>query len=276
MRLAVFLLLFANALLFAYARLDNASVSEPGRLATQVRPDSIKLLTPQEVAALGLDKGHAAAYAQTQTQSPASATPPTQLAAPAQPAARTQASAPTPAPSANQASSQSQAQNGTQTSQTSAAAADVCVQWGPFSDVDRIKAQADLEPLKLGHALSQRQVTVADAWWVSLGPMATRAAADRRVAALQAQSIDDVSVVDAGDGQFAVSLGIFRTQDAATARVQALAARGVAGARAASNPRPITQTMLVVRNPSPGVAVKLQALQGRYPGSELRSGSCKP
>ena len=267
MRLAVFLLLFANALLFTYARLDNASVSETGRLATQVRPDSIKLLTPQEVAALGLDKGQAAAHSQTQV--PATATPPTQPAAPAQPAARTQAPAQTPASSANAGPAPSQAHNDTQTS-----AADVCVQWGPFSDADRTKAQADLDPLKLGHALSQRQVTVTDAWWVSVGPMATRAAADRRAAALHAQSIDDVSVVDAGDGQFAVSLGIFRTQDAATAWVQTLAARGVAGAHAAPNPRPITQTMLVVRNPSPGVSAKLQALQGRYTGSELRSGSC--
>jgi hypothetical protein len=271
MRLVVFLLLFANALLFAYARLDSASVSESGRLATQVSPDSIKLLTPQEVAALGLDRGQATAHAQTQAA--ASAAPPTPPAAPAQPVAHTQAPIPTPAPSANPAPASSPTQNG---AQTSTAAADVCAQWGPFSDVDRPKAQADLDPLKLGQALSQRQVTVTDAWWVSLGPMATRAGADRRVAALRAQSIDDVSVVDAGDGQFAVSLGIFHTQDAAASRVQALAARGVAGARAAPNPRPITQTMLVVRNPSPGVSAKLQALQGKYPGSELRSGSCNP
>jgi len=270
MRLAVFLLLFANALLFAYARFDSASVSEAGRLATQVRPDSIKLLTPQEVAALGLDRGQATAHAQ-QTQAPASVTPPTQPPAPVQPAAHTPAPAQTPAPSANQAAAPSQAQNGTQTS-----TGDVCAQWGPFSDTDRTKAQADLDPLKLGHALSQRQVTVTDAWWVSLAPVATRAAADRRVAALRAQSIDDVSVVDAGDGQFAVSLGIFHTQDAAAARVQALAARGVAGARAAPNPRPITQTMLVVRNPSPGVAAKLQALQGKFTGSDLRTGPCAP
>ncbi|HMA31998.1 MAG TPA: SPOR domain-containing protein, partial [Casimicrobiaceae bacterium] len=205
MRLAVFLLLFANALLFAYVRLDNASVSEAGRLASQVRPDSIKLLTPEEVAALGLDKGLPAAHAQDQAA--ASATASTQAPAVAQ----------TTTSPANQAASQAQA--GTPAS----AAADVCVQWGPFSDADRTKAQADVDPLKLGHALSQRQVTVTDAWWVSLAPVATRAAADSRVAALRAQAIDDVSVVDARDGQSAVSLGIFRTREAAAARVQALA-----------------------------------------------------
>ena len=246
MRLAVFLLLLLNALLFAYARLDNASVSESGRLASQVSPDSIKLLTPRQVAALGLDKGQAAVRGQTQAPTPAEA----------------------PAASTVQGSAQSQAGTPAPTS------ADVCVQWGPFSDADRAKAQAELDPLKLGHQLSQHQVTMTDAWWVSLGPLPTRAAADRRVAELRAQSIDDLSVVDSGGGKFAVSLGIFRTQNAAAARVQALTARGIAGAVAAPGARPITQTMLVVRNPSSGVAAKLEELQRRYAGSDIKSGPC--
>ena len=160
MRLAVFLLLLANALLFAYARVDRASVSEPGRLAGQIQPDSIKLLTPQQVAALGLDRSPIAAGAQAQAQStgqvpgPGASPPPlhSQAAAPAQGAAQTSTQAP--------------AQPSTP--------ADVCAQWGPFSDADRAKAQADLEALKLGRQLSQHQVTVTDAWWVSLGPMPTR------------------------------------------------------------------------------------------------------
>lgn len=246
MRLAVFLLLLLNALLFAYARLDNASVSESGRLASQVSPDSIKLLTPEQVAALGLDKEPAAPHAPTP--------------APVSPQA--------PALAMGQGSAQSQA--GT----SAATPADVCVQWGPFSDADRARAQAELDPLKLGHQLSQHPIAMTDAWWVSLGPLSTRAAADRRVAELRAQAIDDLSVVDAGSGQFAVSLGIFRTQSAAAARVQALAAQGIAGAVAAPSARPISQTMLVVRNPSPGVAAKLGELQGRYAGSEIKSGPC--
>lgn len=246
MRLAVFLLLLLNALLFAYARLDDASVSEPGRLASQVRPDSIKLLTSQQVAALGLDKGQAASRG------------PVQMPAPAQAAAV----------SAAQGSTPSQADT------LAPPSADVCIQWGPFTAADRAKAQAELDPLKLGHQLSQHQITVTDAWWVSLGPMPTRGAAERRVAELHAQSIDDLSVVDAGNGQSAVSLGIFRTRSAAAARVQTLAARGIADAVAAPSARPIVQTMFVVRNPSPGIAAKLGELQGRHAGSEIKSGPC--
>jgi hypothetical protein len=42
-----------------------------------------------------------------------------------------------------------------------AALADVCIEWGPFSDVERGKAMTDLEPLQLGRLLSQRRVDVA-------------------------------------------------------------------------------------------------------------------
>jgi hypothetical protein len=39
-----------------------------------------------------------------------------------------------------------------------AALADVCVEWGPFADADRARAQADIEPLALGRLVSERQV----------------------------------------------------------------------------------------------------------------------
>jgi hypothetical protein len=53
MRTLVFLLLLANLTLFAYTRLDSAGGGEGARLSQQVQPDKIKLLTPQQVAALG-------------------------------------------------------------------------------------------------------------------------------------------------------------------------------------------------------------------------------
>ena len=53
MRTLVLLLLLANLTLFGYTRLDRAASGEAARLAEQVQPDKIKLLTPQQVAALG-------------------------------------------------------------------------------------------------------------------------------------------------------------------------------------------------------------------------------
>jgi len=53
MRIVVILLLLANLALFALTRLDSAPVGEGQRLSEQVQPDKLKILTPQEVAALG-------------------------------------------------------------------------------------------------------------------------------------------------------------------------------------------------------------------------------
>jgi hypothetical protein len=53
MRTIFLLLLLANATLFLYTRLDDASDSEGARLAEQVQPNKIRLLSPQQVAILG-------------------------------------------------------------------------------------------------------------------------------------------------------------------------------------------------------------------------------
>jgi hypothetical protein len=52
MRIVIVLLLFANLTLYAYTKLDSGG-GEGVLLQDQVQPDKIKLLTPQEVAALG-------------------------------------------------------------------------------------------------------------------------------------------------------------------------------------------------------------------------------
>jgi hypothetical protein len=61
MRTLVVLLLLANLALAGYLWLDSASGGEGMRLKQQVQPDKIKLLTPQEVAALGPAKAAALA-----------------------------------------------------------------------------------------------------------------------------------------------------------------------------------------------------------------------
>jgi hypothetical protein len=53
MRIVVILLLLANLSLFAYTRLDAMPEGEGVRLAEQVQPEKIKLLTPKQVAQLG-------------------------------------------------------------------------------------------------------------------------------------------------------------------------------------------------------------------------------
>jgi len=59
LRTLVVFLLLANLALAGYLWLDGASGGEGVRLKEQVQPDKIKLLTPQEVAALGPAKAAA-------------------------------------------------------------------------------------------------------------------------------------------------------------------------------------------------------------------------
>jgi len=151
---------------------------------------------------------------------------------------------------------------------------DVCVEWGPFAEADRVRAQADIEPLQLGRLVTQRSVAADPVWWVNTGPVATRGAADRRAAELRLLAIDDLSVVEAGKGQFTVSLGMFRTEAAANARVETLATRGVAGTRVEPRPSGVAQSMLVVRDPPQTAVVRLKELQMQYPGSDLKVGAC--
>ena len=53
MGIVVVLLVLANAALFALTLFDTVAPGEPQRIAQQVQPEKIKLLTPQEVAMLG-------------------------------------------------------------------------------------------------------------------------------------------------------------------------------------------------------------------------------
>jgi hypothetical protein len=213
MRTVIILLLLANLTLFGFTRLDSFGGSEPARLAEQVQPDKIKILSAQEVAALGPSK--------------------------------------------------------------MAALADVCIEWGPLTEAERTRALGDLAPLALGPLLTQRRVDMDGAWTPMLGPFATRAMAERRVAELRARGIGDAAIVDNGKGQFNLALGVFRTEQAAAAKADALAQQGVTGAKAAPRGQAPSQYAIVVRDPPQPVVMRLKELQSGYPGSDLKIGTCE-
>src|SRR5258706_437163 len=104
-----------------------------------------------------------------------------------------------------------------------AALADVCVEFGPFSDVERAKVINDLEPLALGRLLTQRRVEFDNAYTVGISPFPSRNAAENRAGELRRQGVKDVTVADAGRGQFSVNFGAFRTEPPALAYAEELA-----------------------------------------------------
>jgi hypothetical protein len=212
MRILVLLLLLANLTLLGYTKLDSLGTGEGVRLAQQIQPDKIVLLSPQQVAALGPAKV--------------------------------------------------------------AALANVCVEWGPMSDTDKSRALASLEPLDLAKLISQKKVEVMANYWVFIPPAPNRSIADRRLEELKAQGVKDLLLVDGGPQRFAISLGVFRTEEAAQARLAALEAQGVKTARVGARVQAIAQTALVVRDPPAPAVTRLKELQGAFPGSEIRIGTC--
>ena len=212
MRIVLVLLLLANLTLFAFTRLDSGS-GEGMLLQDQVQPDKVKLLTPQQVAALGPAKV--------------------------------------------------------------SALADVCMEWGPFSEAERVRAIADLDSLALGRLLTQKRVEFDNGYSVTMGPFTTRSAADTRIAELRRQGVRDISVIDGGRGQFVISLGVFRTEPAAVAHLEELSRLGVKLARVEPRQQASTQGLLVVRDPQQAVVARIKELQSQYPGSEIKVGGCE-
>lgn len=156
-----------------------------------------------------------------------------------------------------------------------AALADVCVEWGPLSDSDRTRALTAIEPLDLSKLMTQKKVEIVANYWLFLPAAATKPAADKRVDELKAQGIKEASVVDTGPQRLAISLGAFRTEDAAQARLAALLTQGVKNAKLGQRVQAVQQTALVIRDPPAPAVVRLKELQGGFPGTDVKIGTCE-
>jgi len=212
-RTLVLLLVLANLSFFAYTRLPASREGESNQLAAQVQPDKIKLLTPQQVAALGPAKV--------------------------------------------------------------AALADVCLEWGPLSEADRVRALAELEPFQLGKLLTQRRSETSYSFWVYLPAVATRADAERRAEDAKAKGLTDIAVVETPSQRFAVSLGAFANEDHAKTRLAQVIARGATNARLGPRQQVIASTTVVVRDPQAPLIAKVKQLAPEFEGSDAKVGSCE-
>ena len=212
MKTLVLLLLLANLTLLGYVQLDRWSSAEDVRLRQQIEPDKIKLLTPQQVAALAPAK---AAVISSQ-----------------------------------------------------------CLEWGPFSDGERERAQAILEPFALGRLLTSRHAETKGAYWVYLPPLPSKAAADKRAAELRSAGISDLYVIQEGPQRNAISLGVFRSGEAAQTYLAALSEKGVGNARSGPRNQTVNHTLFSIRDPQPALVARLEASRNEFAGSEIKTGAC--
>ena len=204
-------LLIANAALFWLAWSERGA-SEGGRLDAQIQPDKIRLLTTQQVAALGPSKIEALA--------------------------------------------------------------DVCLEWGPFSDQERKRALAALGPSGLGRLLTPKRVESTAAYWVFLPRTPNRGNSEKRVAQLKEAGFKDLTVVDAQPLRFTIGLGFFHSEESAGVFVADLRKQGIEDAQVGPRQQQIPATQFVIRDPEANVVARVRELQATYPGTDIKVGPC--
>ncbi len=204
LRTALFLLLLANLIFFTWTQGYFGGVGndgrEPGRLATQLAPDKIRL--PGDGGAEGAG---AMPAVPPPVMTSASAT---FVAVPA-PGALLAESRPEPRPHVS-----------------------LCRAVGVLALDDAVRLKAALARIAPGIAATLKPVSEAQSYWVHIPPLSNRLAAERKSAELKKLGIAEYYVVqDEGPNRYAVSLGLFRSEQAANDFLGVLARKGVGSAK---------------------------------------------
>jgi hypothetical protein len=237
MKLAFLLLLLVNVALFAwqhgaFGRFAESG-REPERIARQVEPERIRVLSEREVQILR-------ERAAVQSRAAATAAPP--------------AGAST-----------------TVAAGIDLSVAQACVEFGDFIGPDLARVEAALLRLGLGSRQSPRTVEVPGWYLVYLPPFKTRAEVDRAVADLKKIGVKELLVLTDGPLKFGVSLGSFRDPELAKAHVAALANLGVKNARVSDKPTSVSATRLQMRELDAEAAQQLGAIAKEFPAQTVRA-----
>ena len=152
--------------------------------------------------------------------------------------------------------------------------ANVCLEWGGFTDSEKAAVLAALEPMQLGKQMSQRRIESTSAYWVYVPPLSSKSAAEKKVTELKTQGLKDFFILTDGAQKNAISLGVFKTEDAANKFLDTVKGKGLKTAKSGARTQTIQQTIVILRDPQPAQTEQLQQLKNDFPGSEVRLGPC--
>lgn len=151
----------------------------------------------------------------------------------------------------------------------------LCLEWGEFLGVERNRANAALDKLKLSDGLVQRQINAANSYWVHVPPLKSKAAANQKVVQFKKAGVRDIYVVqDPGRWQHAISLGLFKTKEAAHRYHAELQRKGVQSAVVGELTNNIKITTFILKNLDQESAAKVRKLHKDFSGSELKTIAC--
>lgn len=224
-RLLIIVLILLNALAFAGVKgwiVGTPPRTEPERITNQLNPERIRLsgVAAQEGAA-------SEPSLPTTPLAPAPSSPTVAVAetpAEAESMARTgQADEPVPLPDADVVATAGE------TLPTPQPPALVCQAWAGLSEQEADALTRRLR--QAGVEAERRRSETPSAWWVRVPPQGSRDQAERRVQELRELGVKDMFIVqEAGQSQYAISLGLFKTEARAQQLLGQLRARGVRNA----------------------------------------------
>lgn len=200
------LLLLANAALFAYQRgyLESVLPSgrEPARLARQFNADKIKLISAPPAA--------------EEEQTPPAESQPATAPTPGTPAATTASVAAVPAPGPVPAKS----------------TVPTCIEIGNFTADEAKRFGAQLAVLALGPRLSQHPVQQAASHIVYIPPQGSKEGAEKKAGELRHLGVKDFFIIQNDSSlRWGISLGVFKQESTARAYLAGLNQKGVHSAR---------------------------------------------
>jgi len=217
LRVAVIALVFANLLALAIWKGwlgGSVSHGEPERLSNQLNPEKIRLVVeqPRPVAQPVVPPVPLA-------ESEPPSVPVAEAGVPA---------APAPVP---------------------AAAPPACVAFGGLSSEQAAELSARIAKAGTGFRIAESRVGAPSSWWVHIPSQGSKEGAERKAAELRSLGVADMFIVqDAGQNQYAISLGLFKSEVAAGRQLEALKGRGVRSAQIAT--RGAGALRVEVRGPS--------------------------
>jgi len=230
MKWLIFLLILANLLFFAFSEgyLGRPHNPDALRLKKQIRPEAIRVVSRD-------------------------APPPLPHQAEAKPeGAKTEPVPPAAEPKPEAA----------------AAAAEICLMWNELSskDVDLLTALLT-EKFPDFKQTKRPEKAQGKSWWVSIGPLTSKAEADRKAKELKELNVKDFIVVhDVAANRFSISLGVFSNESGAKTRLASLRETGVRSAKV--EPYPSKETFSIEAR---GTATRRQAvLDATQSGSTLK------
>lgn len=145
-----------------------------------------------------------------------------------------------------------------------------CAEWGPIAPADVTRAEEALIGILPGATVEQVSRSESSGWWVYVPPLASRQAANQRVAELRRSGITDLFVVpDDAKLRNAISLGVFRSEEAARSHFEAVRRRGVSDAVLVERERNARVYLQVQNVPAP-FRKRMAELKTAFLGSDVQ------